>query len=64
MTFDLRAAVFSSLDQARENGYSFEGWDVEAIAVDILDYDATYQDRELEPRELIPHIEAWRKERP
>jgi hypothetical protein len=57
----LREQVFDSLQRAVENGYSFEGWDVEAIAVDMLDYDATFEDREA--RELIPHIEAWRNER-
>jgi hypothetical protein len=57
----LREQVFESLQRAVENGYSFEGWDIEAIAVDMCDYDATFEDRE--PRELIPHIEAWRNER-
>jgi hypothetical protein len=57
----LRDQVFASLNRAVENGYSFEGWDVEAIAVDMCDYDATFEDREA--RELMPHIEAWRAER-
>jgi hypothetical protein len=57
----LRDQVFESLQRAVENGYSFEGWDVEAIAVDMLDCDQTFEGRE--PRELMPHIEAWRKER-
>lgn len=67
---DLRALVFTALDNAKENGYELEATD-EDVAINLLDYDVdiweastaegdkTGQDYTV--MDLIPFIEEYRK---
>lgn len=56
---ELRGRVFSSLKNATEQGYSFDGWADEDIALDLLAYAADVEDATLQ--DLIPHVRAWRE---
>ena len=67
----LRDLVFRALDNSVENGYGEESKSggLETVANNLLDYDAeifeaaSKGDDFLDGMDLIPHIEAWRKER-
>lgn len=54
---DTRDLVFRALDHARANGYDFEDWPAERVAVDLLDYEANLEGRE--PADVYPHVAAW-----
>ena len=61
---NLQALVHESLDNAMENGYfepgmSLHGLSNEELAGDMLDYDATFGNLDVEIEDLVPHIQTW-----
>jgi hypothetical protein len=42
-----RASVQAAIDRARDNGYCFDDWSDEQIAVDICSYDSTHESCEV-----------------
>lgn len=55
--------VDAALSHAVENGYTFDGWPDDDIALDLIAYDA-FADvpdaEEIDVDELVPLIRAWR----
>lgn len=55
---DVKTLVHGALDRAKDNGYDFHGWSVEAIAVDLVDGDGDCQDLPLD--EVEAAVREWR----
>ncbi len=54
---NIKKAVGFALENATDNGCSFEDWTFKAIAEDLMDYDA---DLEKESTEVVlPHVIDW-----
>lgn len=62
---ELRRMVFGALDFAVTNGYGDAAMHdpVKEVANDLMDYDYDVQNSIEDAADLIPIIEAWRKER-
>ncbi len=58
---EMRRRVAKSLDNAIENGYELDEWSAREIAEDVHEYDSQFED--VEPIELVPHVEAWKGHR-
>jgi hypothetical protein len=55
---DLKTQVFEALDTAtKENDFSYFGMTPLEVADDIVEFNATFEN--VQPEELVPHIEAW-----
>lgn len=52
------ASVREAMDNARENGHTFEGWSHEAVAVDLMDCCSDFETADL--AELTRAVEAAR----
>ena len=50
----LKHAVNEALTNAKENGYSFDGWTPMEIAEDLADNDAMLE--EYTPEEIVPYV--------
>lgn len=59
----MKEKVHAALNQARENGYDLRlmGYSPEQIALDLKDYDVTFETTLLTI--LIPHIKSWLEEK-
>lgn len=53
----MKEDIHSELDNAAENGYNFEGWTVEEIALDMIDKSAFCENESV--RSLAPYIMSW-----
>lgn len=55
--------VFAALERACDNGYEEEvtSWSARVVALDMCDLDPDFET--VDPRDLVPHIEAWQGQR-
>ena len=53
----IQELIDNSMNLAIGNGYDFEDWDVKDIALDLANYDVTFEN--INPVYLIPFIEKW-----
>ena len=58
----LRARIFESLDNSKENGYSPEECSAEYLAADMASYDSDLED--VDVKEMLPHINEWLAKHP
>ena len=55
----LDLSVFESLDNAVNNGYTFEGWTPERIAQDLVHYEPLFETHE--PNMLHSAVQKWQE---
>ncbi len=58
---DIRAKVREALDNAFENEYTFEGWTLDQICTDMLDYSSELEG--LEIKDIKAHVGEFMRER-
>lgn len=57
----LKERVYEALNNAYDNGYTFDGWTLDSVAADMVTYDADLEQYADDPSKLVPYIDDWKK---